>query len=61
MVNTSFNPKDFDPHWTEKEYQRGGGRDDLGIETLSESILADLLPGINNQTRRARYLSLIHI
>jgi hypothetical protein len=47
----------YDPHWTEIEYKRGGGRDFLGIETLSEGILADLLPGINNQTRRARYYS----
>lgn len=47
----------FDPDWTEQEYKAGGARDDLGIETLSEAILADLLPGINNQTRRARYYS----
>lgn len=47
----------FDPSWTEQEFSKGGARDDLGIETLSESILADLLPGINNQTRRARYYS----
>lgn len=47
----------YDPQWTEIEYKRGGGRDFLGIETLSEGILADLLPGINNQTRRARYYS----
>jgi len=47
----------FDPIWTEKEFNKGGARDDLGIETLGESILADLLPGINNQTRRARYYS----
>lgn len=47
----------FDPHWTEIEYKRGGGRDFLGVETLSEAILSDLLPGINNQTRRARYYS----
>ena len=37
----------YDPQWTEREYTRGGSRDDLGIETLSEAILADLLPGIN--------------
>jgi hypothetical protein len=47
----------FDPLWTEIEFTAGGARDDLGIETLSEAILADLLPGINNQTRRARYYS----
>ena len=47
----------FDPDWTDQEYRAGGARDDLGIETLSEAILADLLPGINNQTRRARYYS----
>jgi hypothetical protein len=47
----------FDPVWMDKEFNKGGARDDLGIETLSESILADLLPGINNQTRRARYYS----
>ena len=47
----------YDPKWTEQEYNSGGARDDLGIETLSETILADLLPGINNQTHRARYYS----
>ena len=46
-----------DPQWTEKEFSTGGSRDDLGLETLGESILSDLLPGINNQTRRARYYS----
>jgi hypothetical protein len=30
------------------EYKRAGGRDFLGIETLSEAILSDLLPGINS-------------
>ena len=44
-----------DPQWTQAEYKPGGGRDALGIETLSESILSELLPGITNQTRRARY------
>ena len=48
---------DYDPEWTEQEFKAGGARDDLGIETLGEAILADLLPGINNQTRRARYYS----
>ena len=43
----------YDPARTEREYSEGGARDDLGIEILSESILADLLPGINNQTHRA--------
>ena len=47
----------YNPQWTERELSRGGSRDDLGIETLSESILADLLPGINNGTLRARYYS----
>jgi hypothetical protein len=47
----------WDPQWTDAQYLPGGARDDLGVETLSESILADLLPGINNQTRRARYYS----
>ena len=47
----------YDPHWTEREYTRGGSRDDPGIETLSQAIVADLLPRINNQTRRARYYS----
>ena len=48
----------YDPNWTEPEYGLAArGRDFLGIETLSEAILADLLPGINNQTRRARYYS----
>ncbi len=50
-------PGKYDPQWTQLEYSAGGGRDDLGAETLGESILADLLPGINNQTRRARYYS----
>jgi len=57
MLDSIYPHKEFDPEWTELEYSRGGARDDLGIETLSESILADLLPGINNQTRRARYYS----
>ena len=47
----------YDPQWTTVVYIPGGSRDALGIETLSEAILADLLPGINNQTRRARYYS----
>ena len=37
--------KRYDPQWTEREYTRGGSRDDLGIETLSEAILADLAHG----------------
>lgn len=57
MHDSTYPYKEIDPEWTELEYSRGGARDDLGIETLSESILADLLPGINNQTRRARYYS----
>ncbi len=57
MIDHAFLREHYDPHWTEIEYKRGGGRDFLGIETLSEGILADLLPGINNQTRRARYYS----
>jgi hypothetical protein len=57
MLADTFLREKFDPHWTEIEYKRGGGRDFLGVETLSEGILADLLPGINNQTRRARYYS----
>jgi len=48
---------DYDPAWTEQEFYAAGARDDLGIETLGEAILADLLPGINNQNRRARYYS----
>ena len=50
-------PAPHDPHWTERSLTPGGSRDALGIETLSETILADLLPGINNQTRNARYYS----
>ena len=46
-----------DPHWTSPQFSEGGARDALGVETLSEAILADLLPGINNQTGRARYYS----
>ena len=57
MIGSFKSKLPFDPHWTEKEYNPGGSRDDLGIETLGESILSDLLPGINNQTRRARYYS----
>lgn len=57
MVDSVFQREKHDPHWTEREYARGGARDDLGIETLSEGILADLLPGVNNQTHRARYYS----
>jgi hypothetical protein len=57
VVDIVFQREKYDPHWIEREYARGGARDDLGIETLSEGILADLLPGINNQTRRARYYS----
>ncbi len=50
-------PQPFDPHWTEIAFATSRGRDALGIETLSESLLADMLPGINNQTLRARYYS----
>lgn len=57
MVNQHLFRESYDPQWTEVEYRRVGGRDFLGVETLSEGILADLLPGINNQTRRARYYS----
>lgn len=47
--------KRYDPDWIEQEYNTSGARDDLSVETSSETILADLLPGINNQTRRVRY------
>ena len=57
MIDNLLNGDRHDPQWTEYEYGRGGARDNLGIETLSESILSDLLPGINNATRRARYYS----
>jgi len=57
MGNQSLPREAYDPLWTEVEYRRVGGRDFLGVETLSEGILADLLPGINNQTSRARYYS----
>jgi len=33
----------YDPYWTQPEYKSGGARDALRLETLSESILADLL------------------
>ena len=52
-----IHPEPYDPHWTSPQFSRGGARDALGVETLSEAILADLLPGINNQTSRARYYS----
>jgi len=57
MIDDVLLRRPYDPDWTEREYTDAGGRDHLGIETLSEAILADLLPGINNQTRRARYYS----
>jgi hypothetical protein len=60
MIDMGFpeNPNSpYDPHWTEREFSAGGSRDDLGIETLGQAILSDLLPGVNNQTRRARYYS----
>jgi hypothetical protein len=57
MNDTTLFKNPFDPHWTEQIYDAGNARDDLGLETLSESILSDLLPGINNQTRWARYYS----
>jgi hypothetical protein len=47
----------YDPQWTELDIRDSKGRDFLGIETLSDAILIDMLPGINNQTRRARYYS----
>lgn len=47
----------YDPAWSEVEYLPGGARDALRLETVGEAILEDLLPGINNQTRRARYYS----
>lgn len=45
------------PLWSEVEYSPGGARDALRLETASEAILEDLLPGINNGTQRARYYS----
>jgi len=57
MIDYALQSGQFDPHWTELEYAQAGARDNLRIESLSETILADLLPGINNQTRRARYYS----
>ena len=57
MVDYALQRRKYDPHWTQPEYKLGGARDALRLETLSESILANLLPGINNQTRRARYYS----
>ena len=50
-------PSKFDPEWTESMFTQGGARDALGLEALGQTILDDLLPGINNQTRRARYYS----
>lgn len=47
----------YDPSWSEVEYLPGGARDALRLETVGEAILEDLLPGINDQTRRARYYS----
>ena len=49
--------KPYDPDWSEVEYLPGGSRDALGMESFGELILESLLPGINNQTRRARYYS----
>ncbi len=46
----------YDPVWTDRDFPPPRRfRDALGLETFSEAILADLVPGINNQTRRARY------
>lgn len=47
----------YDPRWTEIAFTSSSGRDALGIETHGETILSHLLPGINNQTSRARYYS----
>ena len=47
--------KRCNPDWTEQENKACGARDELEIETSSETILADLRQGINNQTRLARY------
>jgi hypothetical protein len=57
VINYAFHRGQYDPQWTQPEYQPGGDCDALRLETLSESILANLLPGINNQTRHARYYS----
>ena len=54
MITT---PLPYDPYWTEMAFSSGRGRDALGIETHGELILTHLLPGINNQTSRARYYS----
>ncbi len=49
MITQLIHQERYDPHWTEIEYKSVlRGRDFLGVETLSESILVDLLPGINN-------------
>lgn len=61
MQQHNLSDKPIDPEWTQTEYPEGGGRDALGIETLSESILSDLLPGITNQTRRVRYYSFLGV
>lgn len=53
----AFQRRPIDPYWTALSFPAGGARDALGIETQGEAILADLLPGINNQTSRARYYS----
>lgn len=49
--------KPHDPVWSEEEYLPGRSQDALGMENFGEQMLGDLLPGINNQTRRARYYS----
>jgi hypothetical protein len=44
MVEQELRRGRYDPYWTWREYSRGGARDGLGVETLSQSILTDPLP-----------------
>ncbi len=47
----------YDPQWTEPDYPWGSARDALRTQAAGDTILEDLLPGINTVTQRARYYS----
>ncbi len=39
MITDTPLRRPYDPDWTEREHAEAGGRDHLGIETLSEARL----------------------
>ncbi len=43
------------PNWTEDTSEEAGGRDFLGLQSVGEAILDDLLPGLTNSTVHPRY------